>query len=69
MNKGTPKTLDQAIVEAMCIGPASEGKDRIKDAVRDFMAQKFTKAIFDSMSDEERDNLKKLWSEITGDAA
>lgn len=45
--KGTPKTLDEAIENAICIGPLSELQERMYHHVRDFLAQKFGIAMLD----------------------
>ncbi len=41
----TPKTLDEAIINALCVGPLSEVRDRMYHHVKDFMAQKFGVAM------------------------
>lgn len=65
MSEGTPKSLDEAIIAAMCVGPASEGKDRIKAAVRDFLAQKFTTALMSARHPIEERAIANLWCLIT----
>lgn len=37
----TPKTLDEAIEHALCIGPLCEIKERSYTVLKDFLAQKF----------------------------
>lgn len=63
--KGTPKTLKQAISNALSECDPDVTADevylqRIEEHVRDFLAQKFTPAMIRQMSIEE------LWESITG---
>jgi hypothetical protein len=64
LRQGTPKTLRQAIEN----GLADEGRefcleDRIKEHVTDFIAQKFSVALFEDPCDE---RLAELYFKITG---
>ncbi len=60
-----PKTLDQAIEQAVCIGPAAEMRTRSYQILRAFIADKFADAGFKSQSKEETRRLKNLFDELT----
>jgi hypothetical protein len=45
--EGTPKYLDDAIANAICIGPASETPDRLYYNVKDLAAQRFGACILE----------------------
>lgn len=65
MNNGTPKTLDEAILNAITIGPLSETPERLYHHVRDFMAQKFGIAYLGSKTVYTEELLKNLFEGLT----
>lgn len=42
LDVGTPKSLDEAVMHALCIGPLSEVQERTYHVMRDFLSQKFS---------------------------
>ena len=44
-NQGTPKTLDEAIKFALCVGPLSDVVDRSYFQIKDFLSQRFGVAM------------------------
>lgn len=62
-NLPTPKTLDEAIVQALCIGPLDRVTERTYLVIRDFLAQKFTVACAKA-TPEESAKLKELFENI-----
>lgn len=64
----TPKTLDEAIARAVCIGPASEIKERLYFILKDFMAQSFSVNYCKAENDAELERLKWLFERLTGRA-
>lgn len=68
-NKGTPKTLLQAVKCGMLVGPLSGSVWRTRRHVRDFLAQRFGTAYLEhSGSPEIVAAMEKLWKEITGES-
>jgi hypothetical protein len=61
---GTPKTLDEAIEHAICIGPLYEVKNRSYFVLKDFMAQKFGVAYLGA-SPETLEVLQDLFKQLT----
>lgn len=52
-NQSTPKTLEEAIENAICFGPANEVKERLYIHVRDFLSQRFGVPYLKHHSDPE----------------
>lgn len=67
MENGTPKSLLQAILNGMCIGPIKEAPNTIKIHVRDFLAQKFSATCLLAKTPYELKMIQDLWFEITGE--
>lgn len=63
-SQGTPKTLNQAIVNGMCIGQMKDMKGNILNHVRDFLSQRFGAAMLAAPTTEEEARLKALFEEI-----
>lgn len=42
---GTPKTLDDAVTIALCVGPLSDVRDRSYFVLKDFLSQRFGAAM------------------------
>lgn len=61
---GTPNSLDNAIMNAICIGPVMKVPEHIYQHVRDFLAQKFCTAML-TADDECAKQLQDLFDEIT----
>lgn len=60
----TPKTLDEAIIHALCVGPLTEVKERIYQHIEDFLSQKFGVAYIEAGSDKQMlQILEKLFAE------
>lgn len=66
MSKGTPNSLDQAIIETLMDEGSVELAPKIRLAVTDYIAQKFTCSILKAKTDDERESFKVLWEKITG---
>lgn len=64
---GTPKTLIEAIENAICIGPLSGLRDRTRHSVRDYLSQRFGVAFLRAESPSELKRLEELWAQITGE--
>lgn len=64
MKSGTPATLDQAIENAIMMGPLKEMQMRLYINTKDFLAQRFQSALCNCESKEEEDKLMKLFYEI-----
>lgn len=65
ITKGTPKTLDEAIQNAICIGPASEAPDEIYSHVKYFCAKRFGVLLLKySTLPEIENDLKELFELI-----
>ena len=63
---GTPKTLDEALVVAICIGALSEVQERSYHVFKDYMAQKFGVAYLKADGDEKLLKvLQELFEELT----
>ncbi|MDH4163308.1 MAG: hypothetical protein OEW15_11565 [Nitrospirota bacterium] len=60
---GTPKTFDEALFRALCVGPLSEIRERSYRVFKDYLAQKFGTAMLQHPEAEEI--LKKLFDDIT----
>ncbi len=60
-DKGTPRFLDEAILNAITIGPLSETQERLYHHVRDFMAQKFGIAFLGTKNNDADELLKSLF--------
>lgn len=65
--RGTPKTLDEAIHNGLCVGPLSEVVDRTKHCVRDYLAQRFGVAMLKAHTPEQEALVCELWAAITGE--
>jgi len=63
---GEPKSIEEAVMYAVMVGPMSGLQTRVRDGLRNFLAQKFQAAITEA-SDDEAEKLLKLWFEITGE--
>lgn len=61
--KGTPQTLDQAIEDALCIGPLNDVQNRTYLIIKDYLAQKFGTAMLQA-KDSEADRLQQLYQLI-----
>ncbi len=62
----TPSTLDEAIADAISIGPLSEIHERTYHVIRDFMAQKFATAYMQVGNNEaELLILQNLFEKLT----
>jgi hypothetical protein len=59
----SPKTLDQAIIQALCVGPLSEVKTRMKQSIREYLILKFQQAMFEHPLCEQV--LQQLFESIT----
>ena len=67
-NKGTPKTMEEAITNAICIGPVRETPQRLRSHIRDFLSQKFGVALLNASESPEAEKiLNDLWTQITGE--
>lgn len=64
---GTPKTLEEMIEWEMIYGAASSFKRRMLAGFRDFLAQKFTAALFENESATAQKALTDLWESIFGE--
>lgn len=63
---GTPKTLDEAIENFICIGPLNEMSERSYHVLRDFMAQKFGTAYLEAGDDSQMlEILERLFRALT----
>lgn len=63
---GTPKTLDEAVQRAICIGPMNEIKERSYHVLKDFMAQKFSIAMAQAeLAGEPTERLEALFKSLT----
>jgi len=62
---GTPKTLDEAIMNAICIGPMNEVQERSYHVLRDFMAQKFSVAYLKTDDPQAFKVLQDLFETLT----
>lgn len=66
---GTPKTLDEALMLAICIGAMSEVKERSYHVFKDFMAQKFGTAYLEAGDDKKCIKiLEDLFKQLTARA-
>lgn len=61
---GTPKTLDEAVEHAICIGPLREVRERSYHVFKDFLAQKFGVAYLNA-SPETLEVLQDLFDQLT----
>ncbi len=66
-DKGTPKTLEEAIHNGLCVGPLSDVVDRTKQCIRDYLAQRFQAAMLKAHTPEQEALLEDLWLAITGE--
>lgn len=66
-NRGTPQTIDELIVNEMCIGTAATFRERMKNGMRDYLAQKFGVAMMKAHTPEQQAMLEDLWLAITGE--
>lgn len=57
---GTPQTLDQAIEQAICIGPMSELKDRLYHILKDYIANKIQPFMFKTNDEQMLSDLFEL---------
>lgn len=60
---GTPKTFDEALAHALCVGPLREVRERSYHVFKDYLAQKFGAAMLNHPEAEEI--LKTLFDDIT----
>lgn len=67
--KGTPKHLIQAINRAVIKGTVQNRVPLIRDAVKDFLAQKFNLAIMQAPTQEEANRLMALFAVCTDNEA
>lgn len=63
--EGTPKTLDEAIMRALMVGPLSQIKERSYLVLKDYLAQKFGVALLLATTPEIESVLQVLFEEIT----
>lgn len=61
---GTPKTLDEAIKFALCVGPLSSVVDRSYFHIKDFLAQRFGVAMLAENDPRVVELLETLFNEI-----
>ena len=66
-DQGTPLSMDEAITQALCIGPMSGIQERVHLAIRDYLAQKFQWAQLRATTAAEQELLTDLWNRITGE--
>lgn len=59
---GTPKNFDEALQQALCVGPLSQIRERSYLVFKDYLAQKFGAAMLKHPEAEEI--LKKLFDDI-----
>jgi hypothetical protein len=64
MSMPTPKTLDEAIKNALLIGPLDQAISRTHFAIRDFLAQRFGVAYFNVDNPQELERLQTLFESI-----
>lgn len=62
-----PDTLDVAIWSTLLTTPVTKTPGKVREAIRDFMLNKFKTKLFEAESLEEQDRIKRLWLEITGE--
>ena len=62
---GTPKTIDGAIENAICVGPASTTADRLYHHIKDLLAQRFGVAYLEAQTPDELARLEKLFKALT----
>jgi hypothetical protein len=62
---GTPKSLNEAVQNALMVGPMNEAPERVVAHVRDFLAQRFGAAMLERP--ESQSVLDELWETITGE--
>jgi hypothetical protein len=65
--KGTPKTLQEAIKNALQVGTVEDISERVSHHVRDFLAQKFGVSILKAHTPEQEALICELWAAITGE--
>lgn len=64
--QGTPKTLDEAILNAVIIGPMNQIQHRAYHVMRDFLAQKFGAAYLKLSHDPDALSVvEELFEELT----
>ena len=66
---GTPKSLDEATMHAICFRPPKGmGVDAwVRGVFRDYLAQKFQAALWKCKTENEAKVVSELWSAITGE--
>lgn len=64
MNEGTPKSLKEAVVVAVCLRPMNKIQDEAPLVIKDFLSQKFGAALLKANSQKEIDVIKDLWEQI-----
>lgn len=67
MEFGTPATLREAIERALMEGPLNQVNDRTRQAVKDFLAQRFGAKILKAEMDGHEvfaDMLKELFNDV-----
>ncbi len=62
-NGATPKTLDEAIMLGICVGPLGDTKNLLYMYIKDFLAQRFQVAMLYAEGDELQ-RLKDLFETI-----
>jgi hypothetical protein len=60
---GTPQSLDNAIMNAICMGPCMKVPEQIYAHMKDFLAQKFCIAMLNA-NEKEAKMLQDLFDEI-----
>lgn len=61
---GTPKTLDEAVEHAICIGPLCEVRERSYHVLKDFLAQRFGVAYLNA-DEKTIEVLQELFEQLT----
>lgn len=65
-NQSTPHNLEEAIRQAICVGPLAGVKNRAYHTIKDFMAQKFCAAYEEAGENKETLKiLEKLFDQLT----
>lgn len=65
LDKGTPKTLKEAINNAIIEGSSKDLNERLHAHIRDYISQKFTTMMFKAPGNS--DMLMTLFKRIVGD--
>lgn len=62
-NDGTPRTLDEAIMKGICVGPLGDTKNLLYLHIKDFIAQRF-QVLFLAAEGDELKRLEDLFQTI-----